>query len=692
MLNREFLGRKIWHWLLIALFLALFVIFLYFINQVKKPELVTTVGRTFERAKVVEVVQDNLQEDGRRYGEQKVRLLMLSGEKKGEVVDATSSAGYLFGAGCKPGMEVITIQSVSGDLSVISVYTVNREAVIYGFIFIFFLLHCIIGGRRGAKAFLGLIFSFICIIFLYIPLVFRGFSPFWVAVLVSVLTTLVALYLIGGATKKTACAIIGAIAGVIIAGVAATGFGYFAGISGYNVSDIESLLFLEDTTPIKIGGLLFSGLLISSLGAVMDMAMSVASTIQEIHEKNPQLSRGELFRSGMRVGGDTMGTMSNTLILAFAGGSLSMLVTNYAYDLPYVQMINSYGIGIEIMQGISGSMGVILTVPIVSAVAAFLLGKEQLTAAGAPEVATAGMPEIAAAGAPEVAAAGMPGVVTAGTPEVMRQDHLPLLEERQPVQKIPPDPEKIKATVKRLFRRYGKFLIAGVCLLVLLYCGIRLYNIFSAYAQGDREYQSVTDAVAGDKGKDPGGAEENFSFDYQKLYAQNKDAVGWLRMPGTAINYPVVQGEDNTYYLSHTFLKTANYMGAIFLDSRIKQGFAAKNPIVYGHNMGNGAMFASLYNFREKVYYQAHPSFELYTKDGETDYAIFAAYEAAPDSDVYRYDFADGQAYAAYLQQVAHLALYDTGVTVGAGDRILTLSTCVNDDRDVRFVVQAKAL
>jgi uncharacterized membrane protein len=109
----------------------------------------------------------------------------------------------------------------------------------------------------------------------------------------------------------------------------------------------------------------------------MDTAISVASTINEIHEKTPSHNRMELFKSGMSVGRDMMGTMSNTLILAFAGGSISVLITNYVYDLPYIQVINSYGIGIEIMQGLSGSIGVILTVPIVAAISAFTMGTVQ---------------------------------------------------------------------------------------------------------------------------------------------------------------------------------------------------------------------------------------------------------------------------------------------------------------------------
>ena len=162
----------------------------------------------------------------------------------------------------------------------------------------------------------------------------------------------------------------------MLAGVSAWLFGVCADIDGYNVSNIEALSYVGQLTDIKIGGLLFSGILIASLGAVMDVAMSVSSAISEIHDKAPELSSVELFKSGMNVGRDMMGTMSNTLILAFVGSAVSELVINYAYNLPFRQIINSYNIGIEIMQGVSGSIGVILTVPAVAAITAFLCNRK----------------------------------------------------------------------------------------------------------------------------------------------------------------------------------------------------------------------------------------------------------------------------------------------------------------------------
>ncbi len=172
-------------------------------------------------------------------------------------------------------------------------------------------------------------------------------------------------------------AIIGTTCGVTAAGISARVFGPFAGISGYNVPDIETLNYVAQYTPIQIGGLLFAGIILSALGAVMDVGMSMSSAIQEIYEANPKVGRKKLFMSGIQVGRDMMGTMTNTLILAYVGGAVTTLVINYAYNLSYRQILNSYNIGIEIMQGLAGSLGVVLTVPITAAVAVELIYRKR---------------------------------------------------------------------------------------------------------------------------------------------------------------------------------------------------------------------------------------------------------------------------------------------------------------------------
>ena len=380
MKNTKFTGlltrKKAVRYLIYILFVCVFAVFVIKLNQVEKTELVVRTGQTFEKAKVVKILQDNLEENGTRVGEQKVRVRMLTGVRKGEELDITSSSGYLFGAACKPGMKVIVMQSVAGDSTVASVYTQDREGVIYIFALIYLLVLCLIGGKQGIKGCLGLVFTYFCVIFVYLPLVYLKYSPFWTAVFVCFITTLVTMYLIGGPTRKTCAATLGTLVGVILAGVSAWCFSKASGISGYNVSDIETLMTLWNTNRIQVGGLLFSGLLISCLGAVMDVAMSISSAIDEIYRQNLSLSRKELFKAGLRVGRDMMGPDSNTLILAFAGSSVSTLLLDYSYNLPYQQIINSNNIGIAIMQGLAGSFGIVLSVPFTVLICTILFHKK----------------------------------------------------------------------------------------------------------------------------------------------------------------------------------------------------------------------------------------------------------------------------------------------------------------------------
>ena len=352
--------------------LALFLLLVVRLNQVGKVALVSREGQTFEKGVVTEILQDNVQPDGSRVGEQVVRVLMKTGGHKGREIETTSSSGFLFGAPCTVGMKVVVMQSLAGDTVVSSVYAQDREFQILAFAALYLLALCLIGGWQGAKGALGLVFTFGCILWVYLPLVYRGWSPFWSAVLVCAVTAVVTLWLVGGPTRKTLVAAAGTVAGVVMAGVAASLFSLATGITGWNVSDIESLMTLWSTADIQVGGLLFSGLLISSLGATMDVAMSIASSMAEVQAQTPDISCRALFQAGMRVGRDMMGTDSNTLILAFAGGSVSMLVLDYAYDLSWLQIINSNNIGIAVMQGLAGSFGVVLSVPVTVALAMLL--------------------------------------------------------------------------------------------------------------------------------------------------------------------------------------------------------------------------------------------------------------------------------------------------------------------------------
>ena len=366
-------------WLITAILIVVFMGGLIMFNgDIEKKPLRPTGGNTFAKATVLEVLSDNTNTsaEGELEGNQKVKIKITSGKYKGEECEATSPNSNHSGAYCKEGTKVIILvnKGDSGQI-VASVYNYDRGMALWILIGMFIVVLCVIGGKQGAASVAGLIFTFVCIFCMYIPMMYVGVSPFLAATLTSIIVTIVVMLLIGGWSYKTLCATLGTVCGVLIAGGLSAIFGYLGNISGLNVEDMETLAYIAQNSKLDVGGVLFSGILIASLGAVMDVSMSVSSTISEIHETNPGISRKQLFKSGINVGKDMMGTMSNTLILAFAGSSINSLIIIYSYNMPYLEYMNRYDIGIELLRGITGSMGVILTVPLVSVIASFLLSK-----------------------------------------------------------------------------------------------------------------------------------------------------------------------------------------------------------------------------------------------------------------------------------------------------------------------------
>lgn len=348
--------------------IALILAGLLQLNQVTKPELVNTDGRSFQEATVTGILQDNIQENGSRIGDQVVSLRLEDGSE----VEANSPNGLLFGTVCEPGMSVIAMASKTGSLSSFTVYSYDRFKAVVGFLSFFCLLLMVVGGKKGVKSVLALVITFVSFLFFFFPLIMHGIAPLVAAVITSCLILALTVWLICGSTCKALAAGIAAFGGVLSAGISAEVFGQMAHLSGYNVSNIEALLFVGQNTRIDVGQLLFAGILFASLGAVLDIAMDVSAAVSELHQMNPEKNARTLFQSGMNVGQDVMGTMAATLILAVFGGSLGTWVLDYVYDLPFLQLVNSNSLDIVIMQGLSGGIGVIMTVPLASAASALL--------------------------------------------------------------------------------------------------------------------------------------------------------------------------------------------------------------------------------------------------------------------------------------------------------------------------------
>ena len=174
------------------------------------------------------------------------------------------------------------------------------------------------------------------------------------------------------------------------------------------------------------------------------------------------------------------------------------------------------------------------------------------------------------------------------------------------------------------------------------------------------------------------------------LSAMNADVAAWIYSADTVIDYPVVQGSDNVYYLDHIFDGTYNKLGTLFVDCRNAPGFSDWNTIIYGHNMNNGSMFASLTNYTKQAYYEAHPEMFLVTPDGTFRLELFSGYVTPSDSDAYTFSFADASAFSEFLESIRARSDFDSPVSVEVSDRIVTLSTCTYDFEDARYVVHGK--
>lgn len=181
-------------------------------------------------------------------------------------------------------------------------------------------------------------------------------------------------------------------------------------------------------------------------------------------------------------------------------------------------------------------------------------------------------------------------------------------------------------------------------------------------------------------------------IDFTELKAQNSEITAWIEVPGTAVDYPVVQGEDNVFYLSHDALLNENVDGAVFVDAGNTPGFTDRNTILYGHRMNSGSMFASLHEFRDAEFFKNNIMVYLYFPDGtRADYEIFAAYETGDEYILGAWDFSD---YDSFCKYIALAGAEDENanvryISVNENSRIITLSTCVRGEDEKRYLVQA---
>jgi len=310
---------------------------------------------------------------GRFRGTQKLRIKILEGKSKNKEFEIYNTLSSLHSTLAYPGLKAVFTLRESGGKTSVWLYNLKRDTHVYVLFALFFAALLILGRGQGLKSALGLIFTGVLMVTVLIPALFAGLPPVPVSIILVSLMTVVSFILISGFTRKTYAAIAGTVCGITIAGLISVMISYSAQLSGVNMEGGEQLLNLAPDYNLRLDGLLFTSILIASLGAVMDVSMSIASSMQEILAANPKLGGKALFISGLTVGRDITGTMSNTLILAFAGSSLPLVMMIWGYGMSFKQFINIPRIVIEIMHGISGSIGIIAAVPCTALISVFIL-------------------------------------------------------------------------------------------------------------------------------------------------------------------------------------------------------------------------------------------------------------------------------------------------------------------------------
>lgn len=178
---------------------------------------------------------------------------------------------------------------------------------------------------------------------------------------------------------------------------------------------------------------------------------------------------------------------------------------------------------------------------------------------------------------------------------------------------------------------------------------------------------------------------------FKELLDINKDIVGWIKIPGTKIDYPVVQADNNQFYLNHDINKEVSSHGSIFMDYRNSHD-EELNTVIYGHNMKDGSMFAGLSQYKKSDFYEKNPYIEYDSLGQSMKWQIFSVYIYEPNDDYFKVYFNDSKEYAEYLDKIILKSIYNTGVDVRSEDKILTLMTCSYESKDLRLVIHAKII
>ncbi|PSW06522.1 YibE/F family protein [Photobacterium lipolyticum] len=322
----------------------------------------------FAHAKVLTITKSELTKDSLApsilTGRQEFSAEILDGPMQGKVVEVKNPLSRQHNVLANEGGEFIMLIRETPNGQLFWAFNHQRSTAIYWMTAVFVGLLLLFGKREGLQSIVSLYFTAALIIGILIPAIFAGFSPIWVTVGLMALKIVVNFILVAGYNRKSASAMLGTLLGVLCAGIMAQWFGEMAHLSGIYLDKGEDVMYLVTDQPIQIRWLMFVAIMISALGAVMDVAISIASAYNELQQANPNQTPRQLMLASMNIGRDIMGTMTNTLILAFTGSSITTIMMVWGLDMPLIQFINTPIMSLSIIHALAGSIGIVLTIPL----------------------------------------------------------------------------------------------------------------------------------------------------------------------------------------------------------------------------------------------------------------------------------------------------------------------------------------
>lgn len=341
------------------------------------PDLPSEVGKV-EKV-TYEDVADGLQNENNV--KQKVQIKVLTGQFKGTVqtLDNMLTGNPAYDISLNKGDKVVLhLDAKNTEINSVDdvdffIADVKRDYSLEAFSALFMILLVIIGRKKGVFSLVSIIATISLMFFVLVPLILHGVNPVVSAVVVGILSTIITIYLVGGFNSKSSAAIIGTGLSLIFAGGMSLAAIWMARLTGFAG---EESMFLYSTRPdLSFKGILVASMIIAALGALMDTGVSIASSVNEIYETDKKLTVNQLFKSGMNIGKDIIGTMSNTLILVYLGSALPLVLLSNNIDLQ--KFFNLNQVATEILSALIGSISILACVPLTAIIAAYLIKRQK---------------------------------------------------------------------------------------------------------------------------------------------------------------------------------------------------------------------------------------------------------------------------------------------------------------------------